>query len=160
MMSINIIHTGSFKESYLCQASSEYSKRLSQYCKLNDIELKEAPIPDNPSDLQIKNALEAEEKKILQHIRPSSYSIALCVEGSQLSSPELASKISRIASSGHSEINFIIGSSYGLSDNIKNSCNLKLSFSKMTFPHQLMRIILLEQIYRAFNINNNGKYHK
>lgn len=160
MLNINIIHVGSFKEKYLRDASAEYEKRISQYCKFNDTELKEAPIGENPSESEIKAALAAEEKKILESIKPGSYTISLCVEGTQLSSTELADKINKIAISGKSTINFLIGSSYGLSENIKNISDFKLSFSKMTFPHQLMRIILEEQIYRAFNINNNGKYHK
>ena len=160
MLNINIIHTGGFKEKYLKDAAAEYQKRICQYCKFNDIELKEAPLSDSPSDAEIKAALASEEKKILESIRPGSYSIALCVEGAQVSSTELADKISKIALSGRSTINFIIGSSYGLSDGVKATCEFRLSFSKMTFPHQLMRVILEEQIYRAFNIINNGKYHK
>ncbi|MBE6688439.1 MAG: 23S rRNA (pseudouridine(1915)-N(3))-methyltransferase RlmH [Ruminococcaceae bacterium] len=160
MLNINIIHTGSFKEKYLREASAEYEKRISQYCRLKDIELKEAFLSDNPSESEIKAALACEEKKILENIRPGSYSIALCVEGVQITSPQLAEKFNSVACSGYSTINFIIGSSYGLSDNVKSLCDFKLSFSKMTFPHQLMRIILEEQIYRAFNISNNGKYHK
>ena len=160
MLNVNIIHVGSFKEKYLKDASAEYEKRISQYCKLTNICLKEAPIPDNPSPTQIIACLEAEEKKILENIKPSSFSIALCVEGLQLSSEELAGKINNIGLNGTSVINFIIGSSHGLSEKVKSMCDFKLSFSKMTFPHQLMRIILEEQIYRAFSINNNGKYHK
>ncbi len=160
MLNINIIHTGAFKEKYLKEAFAEYQKRLALYCKFSDIELKEASLSENPSQAEIKNALIAEEKKIMENIRPGSYSVALCIEGIQISSEELAAKIEKVASSGCSAINFIIGSSYGLSDGIKEMCQFKLSFSKMTFPHQLMRIILAEQLYRAFNINNNGKYHK
>ena len=160
MLNINIIHTGAFKEKYLKEAFAEYHKRLMPYCKFSDIELKEASLSENPSQAEIKNALIAEEKKIMENIRPASYSVALCIEGIQISSEELAEKIEKVASSGYSTINFIIGSSYGLSDGIKEMCQFKLSFSKMTFPHQLMRIILAEQLYRAFNINNNGKYHK
>ena len=160
MLTVNIIHVGSFKEKYLRDAAAEYEKRISQYCRLNNIEIKESPTADNPSAAQINAVLEAEEKKILESLKPGSYSIALCIEGSQLSSEQLAEKIDRAATSGHSVINFIIGSSHGMSEKVKSACDFRLSFSKMTFPHQLMRIILEEQIYRAFSINNNGKYHK
>lgn len=160
MLNVNIIHTGAFKEKYLKDAAAEYEKRIGAYCRFSDIEFKESLLPENPSAAEIKSALATEEKKITEHIRPASYSVALCVEGKQLSSEELAAKIDKIACDGHSTINFIIGSSYGLSDGVKAACDFRLSFSKMTFPHQLMRIILEEQIYRAFNIINNGKYHK
>ena len=160
MLTVNIIHVGSFKEKYLKDAAAEYEKRISQYCKLNNIGLKESPVSDSPSPAQIQAVLESEEKRILENIKPGSYSIALCIEGTQLSSEQLAEKIDRAATSGHSVINFVIGSSHGMSEKVKAACDLRLSFSKMTFPHQLMRIILEEQIYRAFSINNNGKYNK
>ena len=160
MLTVNIIYVGSFKEKYLKDASSEYEKRISQYCRLNSIGLKESPVCEDPSPAQIASVLEAEEKKILENIKPGSYSIALCIEGTMLSSEQLAEKIDRAATNGYSVINFIIGSSHGMSEKVKAACDFRLSFSKMTFPHQLMRIILEEQIYRAFSINNNGKYHK
>ena len=160
MISIKIIATGDLKESYLRDAIKEYQKRLGAWCKIEEIILKEEKLPDNPSQAQIDKALELEEKKILEKISPKSYVIAMCVEGKQLSSEELAEKISNVTLSGKSEIVFIIGSSFGLSNGIKNIADYKLSISKLTFPHQLLRVILHETIYRSLSIINGTKYHK
>ena len=160
MISIKIIATGDLKESYLRDAIKEYQKRLGAWCKIEEIILKEEKLPDNPTKAQIDKALELEEKKILEKISPKSYIIAMCVEGKQLSSEELAEKISDVTLSGKSEIVFIIGSSFGLSNGIKNIADYKLSISKLTFPHQLLRVILHETIYRSLSIINGTKYHK
>ena len=160
MLSIKIIATGDLKESYLRAAIKEYQKRLGAWCKIEEIILKEEKLPDNPTKAQIDKSLELEEKKILEKISPKSYVIAMCVEGKQLSSEELAEKISNVTLSGKSELVFIIGSSFGLSNGIKNIADYKLSISKLTFPHQLLRVILHETIYRSLSIINGTKYHK
>ena len=160
MLSIKIIATGDLKESYLRDAIKEYQKRLGAWCKIEEIILKEEKLPDNPTKAQIDKALELEEKKILEKISSKSYVIAMCVEGKQLSSEELAEKISNVTLSGKSELVFIIGSSFGLSNGIKNIADYKLSISKLTFPHQLLRVILHETIYRSLSIINGTKYHK
>jgi len=141
MLTINIICVGTLKEKYLADAVNEYEKRLRSYCKLITYELK--------SDDMIE-----------KHLIGKSYKIALCVEGIRLSSEELADKFTAVTNGGHSSISLVIGGAEGLPDNIKNMCDYKLSFSAMTFPHRLMRIILVEQVYRAFTIINNEKYHK
>lgn len=161
MMNINLITVGKLKERYLRDAVSEYSKRLSGFCRLNIRELSESKLSDNPSEKEILNALSNEAKIIENYIdKKSAFNIAMCIEGKQLSSDELSSKIEEIGVSGKSTINFIIGSSFGIADEIKSLADLKLSMSKMTFPHQLARVLLLEQIYRAFQISSGGKYHK
>lgn len=140
MLNVNVICTGTLKEAYLRDAMKEYEKRLGAYCKFKVCEL--------------------DEGKMLEALPPRAYNIALCIEGKQLSSEELAVKIERLPLEGYSELSFVIGASDGLDERIKAKCNMRLSFSKMTFPHQLMRVILAEQVYRAFTIINNGKYHK
>lgn len=160
MLNIKIIATGDLKEAYLREAIKEYQKRLGAWCKIEEIVLKEERLPDNPTDAQISKALELEEKKILEKISQKAYVIAMCIEGKQLSSEELAEKIEGITSLGKSEIVFIIGSSFGLSSTIKQRADYKLSISKLTFPHQLLRVILHETIYRSLSIINGTKYHK
>ncbi len=150
---IKIICIGSIKEKYLKEAIEEYSKRLSKYTKLEIIELKDYSINE------IDKCLKLEEEEILKYIKEKDYVITLEIEGEELSSIDFSNKIDNILQT-NSNIDFIIGGSYGLSDNIKRLSNYKLSFSKMTFPHQLFRIILLEQIYRSFKILNNETYHK
>lgn len=159
MLSVKIITVGTLKESYLRDAVAEYSKRLSAFCKLSVIQLKEAKLSDSPSDKEIASALEAEAKMILAEASPRSYKIAMCVEGKQMPSEKLAKKLEDISSEA-SEVCFIIGSSFGLSDTVKNAADLKLSMSELTFPHQLLRVMLLESIYRAFTITAGTKYHK
>ena len=159
-MNITVICLGKLKEKYLSDAVTEYSKRISAYGKLDIIELNPVKLSENPSESEIKTALEKEALEIIKKTPPNAFIIPLCVEGELLSSEGLANKFNKISLSGKSNIVFIIGSSYGLADIIKEQAHLRLSFSKMTFPHQLMRVMLLEQIYRAFQINNNGKYHK
>ncbi|MBQ2408160.1 MAG: 23S rRNA (pseudouridine(1915)-N(3))-methyltransferase RlmH [Bacilli bacterium] len=150
---IKLITTGKIKEKYLKEAISEYTKRLSKYTKLEIIEL-------NDYDFDNKNiVLEKEKEQILKHISDKDYIVTLEIEGKQFSSTEFAEKINNIFIN-NSNITFIIGGSYGLHDDIKKKSNLALSFSKFTFPHQLFRVILLEQIYRAFKIIKNESYHK
>lgn len=150
---IKIITVGSIKEKYLKDAIEEYTKRLSKYTNIEIVEVKDEGL------VEPKKAISLEEEKILKHINDKDYIITLEIEGRQLSSEEFAEKLDRIQLES-SNITFIIGGSYGLSQNIKDKSRLHLSFSKMTFPHQLFRVLLLEQIYRAFKINNNESYHK
>ena len=159
-MNITVIALGKLKEKYLKDAISEYGKRISAYGKLDIIELTPVRLSDNPSQTEIDNALSKEAEEIKKKVPNGSYVFSLCVEGKQKSSEELAKAINDVTLNGKSNIVFIIGSSFGLSPEIKKLSDCRLSFSPMTFPHQLMRVMLLEQIYRAFQINNNGKYHK
>ena len=159
MLNVKIIAIGDLKEKYLRDACEEYKKRISAWAKIEEIALKEEKLGDNPSEAQIKNALIQEEKRVLEKISPKAYVIAMCVEGKQFSSEELASRIEG-AFSVANEICFVIGSSHGLDDSVKNAADLKLSVSKLTFPHQLMRVVLLESIYRCLNIIKGTKYHK
>ena len=159
MATIKFITVGTLKEKYLSDAVAEYEKRLSGFCKVENINLKEAKLPQEPSQSEIKKALDEEGKIILSHMSERAYKIALCVEGKQFSSEELAEKIER-AFSVSNEICFVIGSSHGLCDEVKSAADLKLSVSKLTFPHQLMRVILLESVSRGLNIIQGTKYHK
>ncbi len=160
MLHVHIIHVGTVKEKYLSDAISEYQKRLGAYCKLDHIQIKEERLGDKPSKAEISAAVKSEGERILSSLIPRSYNIALCVEGRQMPSEKFSKLLSDAALDGFSDVTFIIGGSDGLSDEVKAACKLKLSISEMTFPHQLMRIILLEQLYRAFNIASGGKYHK
>lgn len=160
MLTVNIICVGKIKEKFFADAISEYSKRISRYANIKIIELKDESTSNISSPAETAKVLEREGERILEKIPNSSYTIALCIEGKQQSSEELSETISNLSVSGISCINFIIGGSLGLSDSVKSRSDLKLSFSKMTFPHQLMQMILLEQIYRSFRIMNNEPYHK
>ena len=161
MLKINIICIGKIKEKYFTDAVAEYAKRLTAFCKFSVIELNEERIRSNtPNEAQIAEVIEAEGRRILQKIGASDYVAAMCIEGRLLSSEELSETLDKAALSGKSTVDFIIGGSYGLSDEVKRRADLRLSMSKMTFPHQLARVILSEQIYRAFEISTNGKYHK
>ncbi len=160
MLNITILCVGKIKETYFTDAILEYSKRLSRYCKLTICEVKDEPTPDSPSQQEKSSVLEKEGQRILEKIPDSAYVTALCIEGKTKTSEELASHLEDLALSGSSHLVFIIGGSMGLADSVKKRADNKLSFSPMTFPHQLMRVILLEQIYRAFQINSGGKYHK
>ena len=159
MIGVKFITLGTLKEQYLRDAAAEYEKRLSAFCKIQIVQLKEEKLPDSPSDGEIEKALEREAEKVMAEIPPRAYKIAMCVEGKQLSSEDLAEKLGEI-SERYGDVCFIIGSSHGLSDRVKNSCDMKLSVSKLTFPHQLMRVLLLEAVYRGFNILKGTKYHK
>ena len=157
-MTVKLIVIGKLKEDYLRKACDEYIKRLSRYCTFELHELDEYRLSDNPSQKEISNALSKEAENIKKYAK--GYILPMCIEGKQVSSPELSQKISNAVIDGNSTITFIIGSSFGLSDEIKTMGNFKLSMSKMTFPHQLARVMLLEQIYRSFQISEGGKYHK
>lgn len=160
MRTIKVICIGNLKENYLKDAITEYFKRLKAYCDLKIIEIPEYKLSKNPSKLTIEKALKIEGEKILEKIHKSDYNIALCIEGKQFSSVEFSKIFETTSINGFSTINFIIGSSFGLSKTIKEKADLKLSFSAMTFSHQITRVLLCEQIYRAFNILSGGKYHK
>lgn len=160
MINVHFIVLGKLKEKHMKDFSAEYEKRLSAYCKLTVTELEPVKLSDNPSPQEIENALGKETQMIKAKIPKNSYIFSMCIEGKQMSSQEFSQKIDDIALSGKSNIVFIIGSSFGLSDDIKNLSDFKFSMSKMTFPHKLARIMLTEQLYRGFSISNNGKYHK
>ena len=159
MLNINIICIGKIKEQYLKSAIEEYSKRLSRYCKLNILELPDEKIPDKLND-NLSNEIKTKEcNNIINHLKKDSYIIALDLTGNELSSEEFSKMIENI-SMENSSITFIIGGSLGLTKELLNKCDKKICFSKMTFPHQLIRIFLLEQIFRAFKISNNETYHR
>lgn len=160
MLNVTILAVGKIKEKFLSDAIYEYSKRLGRYCRLEIIRVKDDPTPDNPTDKERDIVLKREGERLIEKIPKGAYIIPLCIEGKQKSSEEFAKIMSEIPSGGKSEVVFIIGGSMGLWDRIKDMADIKLSFSKMTFPHQLMCVILLEQLYRAFNISGGGKYHK
>ena len=159
-MRINIVCVGKIKEKYLKLGIDEFKKRLSKYCKLDIIELDDEKAPENLSDKEMEMIKDKEGKRILAKIKDTSYVIALAIDGKSLSSEELADTINKLGIRGISNITFVIGGSLGLSDEVLSRADYKLSFSKMTFPHQLMRLILLEQIYRSYRINNGEPYHK
>ena len=158
-MIITIVTVGTLKEDYLKDAAAEYKKRLSQFARIEEVNLKEELIKNEDSVADVSKALEAEAKKILAAIPKDSYKIALCIEGKEYSSTELA-EIVRRANDAGGKMTLVIGSSHGLSESVKRECDLRLSFSKLTFPHQLMRVILYEALYRSFTILAGKKYHK
>lgn len=161
MINVNIITVGKLKEAYLRDACAEYAKRLGGFCKLNITELPESKLPDSPSEKEIGNALSKEGKIIAELLSENnSYNVVMCIEGKQMPSEKLAEMIGRISAEGKSRFNFVIGSSFGISEEVKKLADLRLSMSEMTFPHQLARVMLLEQLYRSFQILNGGKYHK
>ena len=159
-MNIDIICVGKIKEKYLIDAIAEYSKRLSRYCSLKVLEVSDEKTVENASEAVLEKIKLSEAERIIKHIKKDAMVVSLEIDGKMLSSTELADKISKWGVDGYSDIQFIIGGSVGLHKTISEMANMHLSFSKMTFPHQLMRVILLEQIYRAFRINNNEPYHK
>lgn len=159
-MNITVIAIGKLKEKYWQDAISEYSKRMKSYCNLQIIELKESPLRANPSAADEQAVKDAEGADILSKIKPSDYVITLEIKGKGLSSEQLAKKIDTLGIDGKSNIVFVIGGSLGLSESVSKRSDFKLSFSAMTFPHQMMRVILLEQVYRSFKINRNEAYHK
>lgn len=159
-MNINIIAVGKIKEKYIQEGIKEFSKRLSRYCKLNIIEIEDEKAPETLSEKDMLIVKAKEGEKILNKIPQSSFVIALVIDGKQLSSEGLAEKFEDIMVNGNNDITFVIGGSLGLDSEVVKRSNFKVSFSKMTFPHQLMRLILLEQIYRAWRIIKNEPYHK
>ncbi len=154
-MQIDLITVGELKENYLKEAKKEYVKRLSKFCKLNEIVIK-----DKSNKLPKSIVLQKEAEKINKKLKNNTYIIVLAINGKQLSSIELSQKIDELKTTGFSHITFIIGGSYGLDESIVDNANYILSFSKLTFPHQLFKILLLEQIYRSYKISNNENYHK
>lgn len=159
MLNIKLISVGSLKENYLKDATAEYGKRLSAFCNFEMIELKEYKLPDAPSEADIQKALSDEAERIKKVIPQKAFKIALCIEGKQYSSKELAKMTEKISLTNGC-ICFIIGSSYGIASSLKADCDLKLSISALTFPHQLVRVMILEVIYRTMNIIKGTKYHK
>ena len=160
MINLNIICVGRLKEQYLRDASAEYIKRMQTICRLTVTELSAEKLSDNPSQKEIDRALEAEGKKIIEKIPKGAAVFAMCIEGKQRSSEELSRELDELALTGVSNAVFIIGGSFGLSDDVKAKSKYRLSMSKMTFPHQLARIMLLEQLYRAAQISLGTRYHK
>ena len=159
-MNITVISVGKLKEKYLKQAIDEYSKRLTRYCKIDIIELPDEKTPDNASEKEELQIKDKEGQLILSKIKDNMFVIAMDLNAKQMTSEEFSRFIETQGVMGNSNITFVIGGSLGLSDEVLKRADYKLSFSKMTFPHQLMRLILLEQVYRAFRINNNEPYHK
>ena len=159
-MKITILCVGKIKEKFYRDAIAEYEKRLSRYCKLEIIEVADEKTPDNASELVERQIKEKEAERMEKYLQSDAYVIALAIEGKQLDSVELSTKIEQLGVSGVSHIIFVIGGSLGMSDAILKRADYLLSFSKMTFPHQLMRVILLEQVYRAYRIMNHEPYHK
>lgn len=159
-MKVTVISVGKLKEGYLRAAVSEYQKRLSRYCNLEIIELIDEKTPDFISDAMVTQIKDKEGKRILARIREKTFLIPLAIDGNQLSSEEFASFIQRKMVAGISDITFVIGGSLGLSEKVMNKADMILSFSKLTFPHQIMRVLLLEQIYRGFRIITGEPYHK
>lgn len=160
MQNVTILCVGKLKESFWREAVEEYSKRLGAFCKFSVVEVKETKLPDSPSQGEIDNCLVSEGERLLAKIPPRSDIFAMCIEGKELSSEKLAQELSNSAVAGTSNVVFIIGGSHGLSDAVKKAASKRISMSPMTFPHQLARVMLCEQIYRAFTIINDGKYHK
>ena len=160
MLNIKIICIWKLKEKYLKDAQNEYLKRLLAYSKTEIIELDEFKCSQNPSQSEIDKVISTEGEKIIAKIPNNSFVFSMCIEGNCISSEDLAKKIEQIPNMSKSTVCFIIGGSFGLSSEVKKLSDFKLSLSKMTFPHQLARVVLLEQVYRAFQINNGGKYHK
>lgn len=159
-MKITIITVGKIKEKYLKDAVAEYSKRLSKYCRLEIIEVADEKTPDHAGGTVEEGIRSKEGERILKHMKEDSYVIALAIDGNMLSSEKLADKVNTLGIKGTSHLTFIIGGSIGLGEEVLRKADFKLSFSKMTFPHQLMRVILLEQIYRSYRIIHNEPYHK
>ncbi len=159
-MNIKIVCIGKLKEKYWQEAVSEYSKRLSKYCSLKIEELKEEKLPDRAGEAEELQVKEAEGESILKKIEPKEYVISLEIKGKTLDSVAFSEKLSELQLSGKSDVTFVIGGSLGLSEAVSRRADYKLSFSAMTFPHQMMRVFLLEQVYRGFKIMKNEKYHK
>ncbi len=160
MYKITVLCVGGLKEAYWRDACKEYQKRLQPFCRFQIVEVPEERLPDKASASQIQAVIEAEGVRLLSKLDGASYPVAMCIEGKELSSEKLSSEIERLAVGGDGNVTFIIGGSWGLSDAVKAKARLKLSMSPMTFPHQLARVMLCEQIYRAMQILHGGQYHK
>ena len=159
-MQIDIVCVGKIKEAFFRSALEEYKKRLGRYCRLNELEVTDEKTPENASEDETRQIKEKEGLRILSRLKDDAYVIALAIEGKGYSSEALAEELEKLSVRGVSHLQFVIGGSLGLSDTVLKRADLLLSFSKMTFPHQLMRVILLEQIYRTFRIRRNEPYHK
>ena len=159
-MKITILCVGKVKEKFYRDAIDEFAKRLSRYCKLEIVEVADEKTAEEASDTEIRMVKEKEGERLLKNIKDNAYVICLCIDGKQLDSEALSAKIEGLGIQGTSHIYFVIGGSLGLADEVVRRADYKLSFSKMTFPHQLMRVILCEQIYRAYRIMNHEPYHK
>ena len=159
-MKITVLCVGKVKEKFYRDAIDEFSKRLSRYCKLEIVEVSDEKTEEQASETEIRLVKEKEGERLLKNIKDDAYVITLCIDGKQLDSEELSEKMEKLGIQGTSHIYFVIGGSLGLADAVIKRADYKLSFSKMTFPHQLMRVILLEQIYRGYRIMNHEPYHK
>lgn len=159
-MNINFIAMGKIKEAWYRDACAEYLKRMGAFAQTKVFEPAPVDLPKEPSDAQIRKALEQEAARIGECIRPASYTVAMCIEGKTMPSEKLAETLAELGGRGISTVNFVVGSSFGLSEQFKKSADLRMSMSPMTFPHSLARVMLYEQVYRAFSIINNSKYHK
>ena len=160
MLTITIIAVGRLKDKFYEDAAAEYGKRLGAYCKLNIVEVRAAELPEDPGTALVADALRREGQEIIKKIPDHAYVAALCIEGKQITSEEMGALLTEVPLSGKSGLVFIIGGSYGLSDEVKRRADARLSMSRMTFPHRLARVMLLEQIYRGFKIAKGEKYHK
>ena len=160
MLSVTLVCVGKMKEKHYIAAFDEYRKRLSAYCRLSVSELPEQRLPEDPSPREISAALEKEGGEIAKHLPPQAAVVALCVEGKQMSSPAFSQMLERHALEGTSKLCFLVGGSFGLSEALKRRADIKLSLSEMTFPHHLARVMLIEQLYRAFTIRAGSRYHK
>ena len=160
MLKVTVACVGKLKEAYWRDACAEYEKRLGAFCRLQIVEVAEERLPDAPSAAQISAAIQAEGERLLSRIPAGASLVALCIEGKEMPSDALSKQLTSWMVDGTDHVAFVIGGSFGLSDAVKREARLKLSFSPMTFPHQLARILTLEQIYRAFHIASGGKYHK
>ena len=158
-MKITIACVGKIKEKYLAAGIEEFTKRLGPFCKLETVAISEERMPDNPAPAEKEQVLERETERLLAAIPKNSYVIVLDVGGKLISSPELAEKIDKLALDGNSNITFVIGGAFGFTDALRERCDERISFSKMTFTHQMIRLLLVEQIYRAFKISRGEKYH-
>ncbi len=160
MLNIAILCVGKCKEAYWRDACAEYIKRLSAFCRISVVEVEEERLPERPSEAQIRSCLAAEGKRLLDKVPSGAAVVALCIEGRQMTSPAFSALLEDYALRDVSHVALVIGGSYGLADEVKAAAKVKLSFSPMTFPHQLARVMLLEQVYRAMQISSGGKYHK
>ena len=160
MMTVRVIALGKLKENYLRDACAEYQKRLQGFCRTEIVELTPQRLSDNPSDTEIAQALEKEADEIMRHIPSGARVYAMCIEGKPMTSEQFSADLDKAAVSGAGTVVFVLGSSFGLSPRVKTASHVRLSMSAMTFPHQLARVMLLEQLYRAFQISHGGKYHK
>lgn len=160
MQSVKLICVGKMRERFYIDAFSEYAKRLQAYCRFECVELTEQRLPENPSQKEITAALDREAAEIIKNIPTDAYIVAMCVEGRQMKSEGMAKLIAERADSGKPKLCFLIGGSFGMSDEVKQRADMRLSMSEMTFPHHLARVMLAEQIYRGFKINEGSRYHK